>query len=316
MRQKKIGFITLFLLIIFSTSRTLADVCPIFPYKAQVVDNLEWGIKGQTIRISLGQSSENPYLKSGLEWNMISGQLDAITKTGTVEALQFAEQAKISDKFLGLYDETHLELSPSFTYGLYTQTQPAPYALYSFNTESEKTVELGLVSNRLSKIQYSWYRDDEAVLTITPIYGEGYQVIDVCLDGSCFVNLSQLINQLIERPAILSAQGILAVYSTYNNTSRIWLYDLNTKKIASEFTVNVRLLPQLNPIWSEDGKSLYMVGFNEDKSTEYVYQFDLGSQKLTVITDLGNTFVKDWLIEPSKNLIALSIPEIVFKCYT
>jgi hypothetical protein len=313
--RKKIGLVTILLLAILSKSQLLADVCPTFPLDLHSISNLEWGVKGQSIRMNIGTSPENLYLKSDIEWDIVSGELKSTTKTGTVEAIQFAEQAKITEKFLGQNDETHLELSPSLKYGLYTQKDPVPYQLYSFNLDSRKTIKLGLLSENLSAIHYAWYFDDKAVVTVEPMYGSGYQVIDVCLDGSCFTDLSQLINQPVERPAILNSQTMLATSSS--DTSTVWLYNLSTKKIVSKFTLNVRLLPNLNPIWSENGKSLFLVGFNQDLSKLSVYEFNLGNQNLKEITTLDKNImsINDWLIAPEKNLVVLSIPEIVVKCY-
>jgi hypothetical protein len=217
----------LLMLFILSNLKAQDTSCPSVPSGLNNISDLQWVEEGHIATARLGNNPQSLYLQSWLEWDVFSGDLRAVTAPETLKAVQLAEMLGIADDFFSSSDTTRLRVAPSMQFAIYITESPLPHTLYSVDTSNMEITELGRLSANLSQIFVTWLPNDEAIIVGEPIYGPGYDVVHVCLDGSCFIDLPELAGTFVDKPTVNVGQET-TVYNSDN--SILMLYSLQVRQ--------------------------------------------------------------------------------------
>jgi hypothetical protein len=316
--------ILVFVVITLSISTVVAQTedCPFVPDGLVNITSLEWDTPNESIRVRVGNGHQSEYLQTTLKWDVFSGTLEAVANERTVDALRLVDRLNIEDSFFAENNASYLSLStiPESDYVLYIAETPRK-TVVSVNTGTLETIELGQVTENLFDLDVIWYATDKAIVVVEPIYGSGFYSYDVCLDGSCFINLSQLLGYSdaapAERPALNPQHSLLAAYNVASST--VSIVDLESRALQREYPVAHLLLGNTNPIWSEDEQSIYFWGFDDSRTEFVVYSLDLSSGITEVVMNMGEDsygeYIDRWLIMPDEKILIWSNRDLHIRCY-
>lgn len=284
--------------------------CPTVPPGLIQVADMEWIELGHSVLISIGQPSHSEYTQIHLQWDLTSGELMPVVMPGTVEVLQVVAYLGLASTFFSaMGDTTHITLSPQLDYAVYSIDS----LLYAFNRNMRATTVIGTLPDNLTDFEVIWLPNDEAVIVIEPIYGEGSEIYHVCLDSDCMVNVSSMVNAFTTRPAI-NAQNQIVFFEIASQ--RLVTYDIATRQIANRYSVSVLPYTLLSPIWSADGDSMYFLGFDTNLA---LFQYQISTQEQTLVTEIpidAPATIQDWLLSIEGRFIILgSQSGIYVHCY-
>lgn len=281
--------------------------CPEIPRGVNQIQDLIWIARGDSVLVSIGQSSENAYLQTWLNWDIQSGELVPVTVNGVVNALQFADALGIWDAFTSENDSTQLSVSPDMQNVLYIQDS----RLFTIGAEDATPRELGLVSENLADVDVQWVTDDEAIVIVEPIYGEGYESYHVCIQEDCFNNTGEQAGGIMGYPDIRPDVREMVVQVD----SDIVFYDLDTQTFGRRVATDRRLLLNINPIWDAETNEVYFMGFEGVQLV--LYQLDLTTEVLSVVTTLPPTIIAptNWLLNLDQRYILFSDPTLEIYCF-
>lgn len=304
--------------IMLSTSflNAQSDSCPSVPSGLIHVSDLEWGTVNETVRVQIGSNTQSEYLQNTLSWDVSNGTLTNESNEKTVEALSLIDKLDLGDRFFGEHDTTQLSLSPFPQSDFAIYVSDTPNTVYSIDTQTFEQAAIGQITDNPSNLDVLWYAKDKAVLVVEPIYGSGYWIYDVCVDGSCFIDLNQLLGYIPERPALNSTFEQVAIYDAV--TSQISVFDLEANQIIQEYEVNHQLIQQIAPVWSVGSQFIYYWAFDEQQTNYLVYQLDtmIGNTEPVVEVDsVMGDLIHDWLIMPDKHILIWVDEEVHIQCY-
>jgi hypothetical protein len=317
MYLKTIGVVMAIVLSISLVSAQTKD-CPIVPAGLVNVTALEWNVRNESVRVQVSDGNRNEYLQITLIWDVFSEEIEAVAKERAVDALRLVDRLNIERTFFTENDVSHLSLStfPESDYALYIAEMPLK-TVFSVNINTLETTELGLITDNLSDLDVLWYAQDKAITIVEPIYGQGFLSYDVCLDGSCFIDLNQFLGYLAERPQLNSHNSLLAVYDPASSVMSI--VDLETKTLQREYPITHQLLQGIHPIWSEDEQAIYFLGFDDNRVNILAYRLDLltGNTEVVVTLDTESyvELIDYWLIMPEQNMLIWSNLDVHIQCY-
>lgn len=299
----------------FHPLKSQDDNCPQVPLGLSRVNAMEWVENGRVIRFGLGNNNQNPYLQSWIEWEISTDTLTSTTLTGTVEAIQLAERLELQDLFLN-NDRLHLRLSPSLHSAIYTLSEPFPYTLYSTDTDQTEPRQLESLSENVSELNVLWISDNEAIIVTTPIYGGfGYDLFHICLDASCFTDISALADWVLGKPAVDLVNRRVAAYN--GNASTMVIYGLDAQSIQTQIPLDMVLLHNLQPVWADDGSLLYVIGFSSNLNLA-LFSITIDTQEIVHVTDIQQALPEqpnDWLIAPDAQWLVFATPQLTLECY-
>ncbi len=292
------------------------EQCPTVPEGLTHIVSMKASNEGNIVKLSLSDDRYSDYLKVNLAWNVLTGDITAEADEKTVEALKLVDQLDFEDSFYTDNDASHLSLSslPDSDMALYIAGDSPP-TLYSANVNTLQTQALGTLTENLSDVDVIWYSATQAIIVVTPIYGPGFYSYDVCTDGSCFTDLTETIGFPSERPAIDIQSDFLATYNT--DSSTITIVELTNKTLYKEYVIEHRLLANQNPIWSADGLSLYVLGFDDNLANLVVYRITISTGDIELIAKLNDTSdsILGWLILPDNHVVVTLDTELHVICY-
>jgi len=290
--------------------------CPTVPDGLANVKDLQWAEYGVRVNAYLDRESSNPVLESHIVWNIDASEFQTETRENAAGTLRFVDRANLEDSFFSPWSNFYLEMSPSEEYVLVALSSPLALTLYSINTATLTRIELGTITANTSTLHVMWHGENQAVVISTPIYGEGYYLYDVCLEGSCFVDLNHLLGYPSEYPAISPDNELLASYVASHRMMN--LVDLESEEVQRQIVVQNRLLPNVGANWSQDGTMLYYLGFDESLGNINVYQLNLETEEEELISALAPNIssASSWLIHPEgRRIIVTDGNSTYITCY-
>jgi hypothetical protein len=171
--------------------------------------------------------------------------------------------------------------------------------------------ELGLVSENLADIDVQWVTNDEAIVIVEPIYGEGYENYHVCLQEDCFNNVSEQVGGITGYPDFNPEEGEMVIQVD----SDIVFYHLDTQTLSQRITTDRRLLLNINPIWDTETNGIYFMGFEGVQLV--LYHLDRATEVLRVETTLPPTIIDptNWLLNLNQRYILFSDPNLEIYCF-
>ena len=312
MSLNNLFLVTVMASLVLTTVSAQVEPCPNIPTGLINISSLEWNTGNENIRVSIGNRYQSEYLQTKLLWDVFSGEVHAIANERIVQVLSLVNKLDIGGRFFTEYDASHLSLSTvnESDYALYVVGDPK--TVFSVNVESLETLELGHLPDNLSDLSVLWYDKDKAIIVVEPIYDTGYWVYDVCVDGSCFLDITEILGYLPERPILNGGYNRLAMAGS----SSITIFDLENQSIYQVLPISFHLLQNINPIWSDDEQSIYFWGFDDSLTDLVVYELDLstGDIEVTVTVDYADS-INQWMIIPDKHILIWTDVDLHIQCY-
>ena len=299
----------LLLIVMFAVPITAqnTEICPTVPAGLQRVNSLKW-MTENTILLSVGENTQNDYIQRWLVWDVTSGELSSTTLQGVYSALQFAADLGLNDTFYSYVDRSFLQVSPNTENALYMND----YRLIWVSDDLEP-IELGLLPENFADMEIYWISDNEIVVVIEPLYGEHYAIFHACLDGSCFINLSDVVDGVFGRPTINSELATVLFVAD----SDMVIYDLQTDTVTNRIATEIRTIPFLQPVQDFDSESIYFVGFDTAGIYLNLYQLNIATEQIEVVTSINAEIdvPMDWLISTDQQYMIFANPSISIQCY-
>lgn len=303
--------VAIILILILNNSTQAQDpsICPQPPNGLSRVNSLQWLQPDEIILLSIGEETENEYLQTWLTWDVGTGELAIATIPGVIEALQFSEGLGLYDMLLTNTDPTHLSLSPDLKNAVYMNND----RLYGvISRDFSNPIELSLLPENRFDLEVSWVSDEQIIVVIEPIYGESYEIFHICLDGSCFINISEMAGTFTDKPLIDTESNEVIFLAS----SVMFFYDLQSNTFTNQVSTELSPSPFLSPVRILD-EYIYFIAFDASGVDLQLYSLDTLDAQIDVETVINpDVFAPlDWVMSENQHYMIFSTPSVYIQCY-
>jgi hypothetical protein len=281
------------------------------------VTSMQW-VSDTVVQVTVGSNLESKYLQTLLKWDLVTTNLKAIPFPEVANALSMIDALGYEGSFFDQTqpDQVNLEVSPAGDSAILLRQ--GELTLYDSVDNDETT--LGKIPITQINDVY-WVNENEIIIVGQSIYGEGYDVAHICTDQICFEQLSQNTGDTFwGNPGVNISEKTIAFYDMFN--ANLSIFDWGTSSITQQIHLEFNLIPNLKPIWSEDGKSVYVLGLSRNSDFE-LYQITIDTAEVKNVARLSSEMSaitpNTWLFSEAHNLVliasALGDRRIFIQCF-